>query len=97
MVWTQRDNVVELMLVILAFFSLLNFIVARIGKWVERRLAVPGMGYDGMTAQHPAGRRALRNIGIVALPAAILPGASRICRSVANSCSGCPTSHPASR
>ena len=44
MVWTQRDNVVELMLVILAFFSLLNFIVARIGKWVERRLAVPGYG-----------------------------------------------------
>lgn len=44
MVWTQRDNVVELMIVLLAFFSLINFVVARIGQWVERRLAIPGYG-----------------------------------------------------
>lgn len=44
MVWTQRDNVVSLMIVILLFFSLINFTIARIGSWVERRLAVPGYG-----------------------------------------------------
>jgi polar amino acid transport system permease protein len=44
MVWTQRDNVVSLMIVILLFFSLINIIVARAGLWVERRLAVPGYG-----------------------------------------------------
>jgi len=44
MVWTQRDNVVELMIVLLAFFSLINFLIARIGTWVERKLAVPGYG-----------------------------------------------------
>ncbi|MGV1756877.1 amino acid ABC transporter permease [Rhizobium sp. A22-96] len=44
MVWTQRDNVVELMIVILLFFSAINFAVARIGRWVEKRLAVPGFG-----------------------------------------------------
>ncbi len=44
MVWTQRDNVVELMIVLLAFFSLINFLVARLGSWVERKLAVPGYG-----------------------------------------------------
>ncbi|MGO4451503.1 amino acid ABC transporter permease [Phyllobacterium sp. TAF24] len=44
MIWTQRDNVVELMLVILLFFSLINLVVARIGYWLEKRLAVPGFG-----------------------------------------------------
>jgi len=44
MVWTQRDNVVELMIVILLFFSAINLAVARIGSWVEKRLAVPGFG-----------------------------------------------------
>ncbi|KAA6488564.1 amino acid ABC transporter permease [Agrobacterium sp. SHOUNA12C] len=44
MVWTQRDNVVELMIVILLFFSAINLAVARIGHWVEKRLAVPGFG-----------------------------------------------------
>jgi polar amino acid transport system permease protein len=32
------------MVVILLFFSLINLIVARVGLWVERRLAVPGYG-----------------------------------------------------
>lgn len=44
MVWTQRDNVVSLMIVILVFFSAINLLVARIGRWVERKLAVPGYG-----------------------------------------------------
>lgn len=44
MIWTQRDNVVELMLVILLFFTAINLVVARIGLWLERRLAVPGFG-----------------------------------------------------
>lgn len=44
LIWTQRDNVVELMLVILLFFSLINLVVARIGYWLEKRLAVPGFG-----------------------------------------------------
>ncbi|CAN7651280.1 amino acid ABC transporter permease [Pararhizobium sp. LjRoot238] len=44
MVWTQRDNVVSLMIVILLFFSLINMVVARVGLWVERRIAVPGYG-----------------------------------------------------
>lgn len=44
MVWTQRDNVVSLMIAILLFFSLINMVVARVGLWVERKLAVPGYG-----------------------------------------------------
>jgi polar amino acid transport system permease protein len=44
MVWTQRDNVVALMIVILLFFSAINLLVARVGHWIERRLAVPGYG-----------------------------------------------------
>jgi polar amino acid transport system permease protein len=44
MVWTQRDNVVSLMIVILLFFSIINLAVARIGLWVERKLAIPGYG-----------------------------------------------------
>lgn len=44
MIWTQRDNVVELMIVLLLFFSIINLFVARIGYWFERRLAVPGFG-----------------------------------------------------
>ncbi|SDA30852.1 polar amino acid transport system permease protein [Methylobacterium sp. UNC378MF] len=44
MIWTQRDNVLELMIVILLFFGLINLTVSRIGRAVERRLAVPGYG-----------------------------------------------------
>ncbi|NLS19426.1 amino acid ABC transporter permease [Rhizobium sp. P40RR-XXII] len=44
MVWTQRDNVVELMIVILLFFSAINLALARTGRWIEKRLAVPGFG-----------------------------------------------------
>ncbi|WP_062207147.1 amino acid ABC transporter permease [Aureimonas sp. AU12] len=44
MIWTQRDNVVELMIVLLLFFSAINLAIARIGLLIERRLAVPGYG-----------------------------------------------------
>ncbi|SFM47541.1 amino acid ABC transporter permease [Methylobacterium pseudosasicola] len=44
MIWTQRDNVLELMIVILLFFGLINLTVSRIGHFVERRLAIPGYG-----------------------------------------------------
>ncbi|WP_267426096.1 amino acid ABC transporter permease [Methylobacterium sp. GC_Met_2] len=44
MIWTQRDNVLELMIGILLFFGLINLTVSRIGCLVERRLAVPGYG-----------------------------------------------------
>jgi polar amino acid transport system permease protein len=32
------------MIVILLFFSIINLAVARIGLWVERKLAIPGYG-----------------------------------------------------
>lgn len=44
MIWTQRDNVLELMILILILFSTINFVVARLGAWVEWRLTVPGYG-----------------------------------------------------
>ncbi len=44
MIWTQRDNVFELMLLILVFFSALTFGVNRIGLWLEQRLRMPGYG-----------------------------------------------------
>jgi polar amino acid transport system permease protein len=44
MIWSQRDNVIELMIVILLLFSLINLIIARTGRWLEARLKVPGLG-----------------------------------------------------
>ncbi|MER2193804.1 amino acid ABC transporter permease [Methylobacterium brachiatum] len=44
MIWTQRDNVLELMIVILLFFGLINTVLSQLGRSVERRLAVPGYG-----------------------------------------------------
>jgi polar amino acid transport system permease protein len=44
MIWTQRDNVLALMLLILLFFYALTALVAYSGRWIERRLAVPGHG-----------------------------------------------------
>ncbi|WP_370652256.1 ABC transporter permease subunit [Caballeronia sp. TF1N1] len=44
MIWTQRDNVLALMLLILAFFYALTALVNVSGRWIERRLAVPGYG-----------------------------------------------------
>ena len=44
MIWTQRDNVLALMIVILLFFGALTWLVSRAGRWLERRLWVPGYG-----------------------------------------------------
>ena len=44
MIWTQRDNVLELLLLILLYFGLLTWAVSRAGRWLERRLRMPGYG-----------------------------------------------------
>jgi polar amino acid transport system permease protein len=44
MIWTQRDNVLEMMLLILLFFGLLTYAVNRAGRWLEYRLRMPGYG-----------------------------------------------------
>ena len=44
MIWTQRDNVLALMIVILLFFGLLTWLVSLAGRWLERRLWIPGYG-----------------------------------------------------
>lgn len=44
MIWSNRDNVLELLLLILLFFGLLTWGVARAGRWLERRLRMPGYG-----------------------------------------------------
>ncbi len=45
MIWTQRDNVLELLLLILLFFWALTWIVSRTGRWLEDRLRMPGYGH----------------------------------------------------
>jgi len=45
MIWTQRDNVLALMLLILAFFGVLTWLVTLAGHWLERRYRIPGYGY----------------------------------------------------
>lgn len=44
MIWTQRDNVLELLLLILAWFGLLTWLVGRAGRWLENHLRMPGYG-----------------------------------------------------
>ncbi|QKV54573.1 amino acid ABC transporter permease [Comamonas antarctica] len=43
MIWTQRDNVLELLLILL-WFGLLTWLVSRAGRWLEQRLRMPGYG-----------------------------------------------------
>ncbi|MBX8556874.1 amino acid ABC transporter permease [Pseudomonas cichorii] len=45
MIWTQSDNVLELMILILSFFGLLSFIVNCAGRALESRLRMPGYGH----------------------------------------------------
>ena len=45
MIWTQSDNVLELMILILGFFGLLSFTVNCVGRWLEARLRMPGYGH----------------------------------------------------
>jgi polar amino acid transport system permease protein len=44
MIWTQRDNVLALMVLILLFYGALTWLVSGAGRWLERRLWVPGYG-----------------------------------------------------
>ncbi|MBW0447747.1 amino acid ABC transporter permease [Paraburkholderia phenoliruptrix] len=44
MIWTQRDNVLALMILILLFFGVLTWLVSLAGRWLERRLWIPGYG-----------------------------------------------------
>ncbi|MCO8169219.1 amino acid ABC transporter permease [Pseudomonas sp. 21LCFQ02] len=45
MIWTQSDNVIELMILLLSFFGLLSFIVNLAGRALEARLRMPGYGH----------------------------------------------------
>lgn len=44
MIWTQRDNVLELMILILLYFGLLTYGVNAAGRLAERHLRMPGYG-----------------------------------------------------
>ncbi|KPX41665.1 amino acid ABC transporter permease [Pseudomonas ficuserectae] len=44
MIWTQSDNVLELMILLLSFFALLSFAVNCAGRALEARLRMPGYG-----------------------------------------------------
>ena len=44
MIWSQRDNVLELLLLILLWFGLLTWIVSLGGRWLEHHLRMPGYG-----------------------------------------------------
>lgn len=44
MVWTQSDNVIELMVLLLGFYGLLSFVVNCAGRALEARLRMPGYG-----------------------------------------------------
>lgn len=44
MIWSQRDNVLELLLLILAWFGLLTWLVSLAGRWLEKQLRMPGYG-----------------------------------------------------
>lgn len=45
MIWTQSDNVIELMILMLSFFGLLSFLVNCAGRALEKRLRMPGYGH----------------------------------------------------
>ncbi|WP_186230840.1 amino acid ABC transporter permease [Burkholderia gladioli] len=44
MIWAQRDNVLELMILILLFFGMLTFAINGAGRWLEARLRMAGYG-----------------------------------------------------
>ncbi|QTF08491.1 amino acid ABC transporter permease [Brenneria izadpanahii] len=44
MIWSQRDNVLELILLILVYFAVLTWLVSAAGRWLENRLRMPGYG-----------------------------------------------------
>jgi polar amino acid transport system permease protein len=44
MIWSQRDNVLALLLLILIYFSVLTWLVSMAGRWLEQHLRMPGYG-----------------------------------------------------
>ncbi|MFC7206619.1 amino acid ABC transporter permease [Comamonas endophytica] len=44
MIWSQRDDVLELLLLILLWFGLLTGLVSLAGRWLEQRMRMPGYG-----------------------------------------------------
>ncbi|MEB5964624.1 MULTISPECIES: amino acid ABC transporter permease [Comamonas] len=44
MIWSQRDNVLELLLLILLWFGLLTWLVSLTGRWLEHHWRMPGYG-----------------------------------------------------
>lgn len=44
MIWSQRDNVLELLLLIVLFFGLLTWLVSVAGRWLEQHYRMPGYG-----------------------------------------------------
>ncbi|WP_199033198.1 amino acid ABC transporter permease [Ralstonia sp. ASV6] len=44
MIWTQRDNVLECMVLLLLFYGVVTYAVHAAGVWIERRLRMPGYG-----------------------------------------------------
>ena len=44
MIWSHRDNVLELLLLILLYFGLLTWLVSLAGRWLEQHLRMPGYG-----------------------------------------------------
>jgi polar amino acid transport system permease protein len=44
MIWSHRDNVLELLLLILLYFWLLTWIVGVIGRKLEQHYRIPGYG-----------------------------------------------------
>lgn len=44
MIWSQRDNVLELLLLILLYFGLLTWLVSVVGHSLEKRWRMPGYG-----------------------------------------------------
>ena len=44
MIWSQRDNVLELLLLLLLWYGLLTWLVSRTGRRLEQHLRMPGYG-----------------------------------------------------
>lgn len=45
MIWTQSDNVIELMILLLAFYGALGLAVSKVGRAIEVRVRMPGYGH----------------------------------------------------
>ncbi|VVE23686.1 amino acid ABC transporter permease [Pandoraea anhela] len=44
MIWSQHDNVLELLLLIVLWFGLLTWLVSLTGRWLEQHWRMPGYG-----------------------------------------------------